>query len=153
MKNFYLLNYDEYPNQKIRLNGTIDEKYKDDDLEKIIIEKNIYSNVIRYLILPFHRFSKNYYTIILSNEIITLKELTDIIYDFYNKKELTLFELKNLNEDDVYDYITEITISKKENPELVVNPIDIMGDKTFLEYITIYEDQSGDIQYMLHLGS
>jgi len=144
MKNFYLLNYDEYPNKKIRFNGTID-----DDLTKVIIEKNIYSNVVRYLILPFHRFSKNYYTIILSNETITIKELTDIIYDFYNKKELTLFDLKNLND----DYITEITISKKENPKLVVNPIDIMGEKTFLEYITIYEDQSGDIQYMLHLGS
>ena len=141
MKNFYLLNYDEYPNKKIRFNGTIDEEYKDDDLTKVIIEKNIYSNVVRYLILPFHRFSKNYYTIILSNETITIKELTDIIYDFYNKKELTLFDLKNLNDDDVYDYITEITISKKENPKLVVNPIDIMGD------------QSGDIQYMLHLGS
>ena len=153
MKNFYLLNYDEYPNKKIRFNGTIDEEYKDDDLTKVIIEKNIYSNVVRYLILPFHRFSKNYYTIILSNETITIKELTDIIYDFYNKKELTLFDLKNLNDDDVYDYITEITISKKENPKLVVNPIDIMGEKTFLEYITIYEDQSGDIQYMLHLGS
>ena len=144
MKNFYLLNYDEYPNKKIRFNGTID-----DDLTKVIIEKNIYSNVVRYLILPFHRFSKNYHTIILQNETITIKELTDIIYDFYNKKELTLFDLKNLND----DYITEITISKKENPKLVVNPIDIMGEKTFLEYITIYEDQSGDIQYMLHLGS
>jgi hypothetical protein len=153
MKNFYLLNYDEYPNKKIRFNGTIDKEYKDDDLTKVIIEKNIYSNVVRYLILPFHRFSKNYYTIILSNETITIKELTDIIYDFYNKKELTLFDLKNLNDYYVYDYIKEITISKKENPKLVVNPIDIMGEKTFLEYITIYEDQSGDIQYMLHLGS
>lgn len=153
MKNFYLLNFDEYPTEKIRLNGTIEEEYKDDDLTKVIIEKNIYSNVVRYLILPFHRFSKNYHTIILQNEIITIKEITDIIYDFYNKKELTLFDLKNLDDDDVYDYITEITISKKENPKLVVNPIDIMGDKTFLEYITIYEDQSGDIQYMLHLGS
>ena len=153
MKNFYLLNFDEYPTEKIRLNGSIEEEYKDDDLTKVIIEKNIYSNVVRYLILPFHRFSKNYHTIILQNETITIKELTDIIYDFYNKKELTLFDLKNLDDDDVYDYITEITISKKENPKLVVNPIDIMGDKTFLEYITIYEDQSGDIQYMLHLGS
>jgi hypothetical protein len=153
MKNFYLLNFDEYPTEKIKLNGTIEEEYKDDDLTKVIIEKNIYSNVIRYLILPFHRFNKNYHTIILQNETITIKELTDIIYDFYNKKELTLFDLKNLDEDDVYDYITEITISKKENPKLVVNPIDIMGDKTFLEYISIYEDQSGDIQYMLHLGS
>jgi hypothetical protein len=153
MKNFYLLNFDEYPTEKIRLNGTIEEEYKDDDLTKVIIEKNIYSNVVRYLILPFHRFSKNYHTIILQNETITIKELTDIIYDFYNKKELTLFDLKNLDDDDVYDYITDIIISKKENPKLVVNPIDIMGDKTFLEYITIYEDQSGDIQYMLHLGS
>ena len=153
MKNFYLLNFDEYPNEIIKINVSIDEEYKDDNLEKVIIEKNIYSNVIRYLILPFHRFSKNYNTIILSNEKITIKELTDIIYNFYNKKELTLFDLKKLDDDDVYDYIIDITISKKENPEIVVNPIDIMGDKTFLEYITIYEDQSGDIQYMLHLGS
>ena len=153
MKNFYLLNFDEYPNEIIKINVSIDEEYKDDNLEKVIIEKNIYSNVIRYLILPFHRFSKNYNTIILSNEKITIKELTDIIYNFYNKKELTLFDLKKLDDDDVYDYIIDITISKKENPEIVVNPIDIMGDKTFLEYISIYEDQSGDIQYMLHLCS
>ena len=153
MKNFYALNFDEYPNEIIKLNGSIDEEYTDDDLTKVIIKKNEYSNVIRYLVLPFHRFSKSYFTIILSNEEITMKELTDVIYDFYNKKELTLLELKNLDEDDVYDYISEITSDKKENPQLVVNPINIMGDKTFLEYISVYNDNADDVQYMLHLGS
>lgn len=153
MKNFYVSNFDECPKEIIKINGSIDEEYKDDDLTKIIIEENIYSNVVRYLILPFHRFCKNYYTILLSNEKITIKELTDIIYNFYNKKDLTLLDLKNLDNDDVFDYITEITISKKEKPDLIVNPIDIMGDKIFLENISIYEDESGDIQYMLHLGS
>ena len=138
----------------IKLNGSIYEEYTDDDdLTKVIIKKNEYSNVIRYLVLPFHRFSKSYFTIILSNEEITMKELTDLIYNFYNKKELTLLDLKNLDEDDVYDYISEITSDKKENPQLVVNPINIMGDKTFLEYISVYNDNADDIQYMLHLGS
>ena len=172
MKNFYLLNFYEYPKEIIKLQGLINKKYKDEndeddeneeedddkneneeDLTKIVIEKNLYSNEIRYLILPFHRFCKNYYTIILSNEKITIKELTNIIYNFYNKKELTLLDLKNLDDGDVYDYIRNITIAKKENPDLIVNPIHIMGDKKFLENITVYEDESGDIQYMLHLGS
>ena len=153
MKNFYCLNFDEYPKENIILNGMINEEYTDGDLTKVIIKKNEYCNVIRYLVLPIHRFSKSYFTIILSNEEITMKELTDLIYDFYNKKELTLLELKNLDEDDVYDYISDITSDKKENPQLVINPKDIMGDKKFLEYISVYNDNSDDIQYMLHLGS
>jgi hypothetical protein len=28
-----------------------------------------------------------------------------------------------------------------------------MGSKKFIEYISVYEDQAGDIQYTLHLGS
>ena len=152
MKNFYSLNFDQYPKEIIKLNGVIGEEYTS-DLTKVVIEKNNDTNLIRYLILPFHRFNKNYHTIILSNEKITIKELIDIINNFYTKKELNLIDLKKLDDDDVYDYITEITISKKENPKLVINPIDIMGDKRFLEYITVYEDDAGDIQYMLHLGS
>lgn len=152
MKNFYYLDFDEYPKEKIKLYGSINEEYTD-ELTKVVIEENNYSNVVRYLVLPFHRFSKNYYTIILPNHKITIKELTDMIYNFYNKTELTLLDLKNLDDDDVYEYITDMTCAKKQNPELVVYPIDIMGDKTFLEYITIYEDEAGDIQYMLHLGS
>ena len=67
MKNFYALNFDEYPQEIIKLNGSIYEEYTDDDdLTKVIIKKNEYSNVIRYLVLPFHRFSKSYFTIILS---------------------------------------------------------------------------------------
>lgn len=152
MKNFYCLDFDEYPKERIQLDGTINEEYTM-ELTKVIIEENNYSNVVRYLVLPFHRFSKSYYTILLPNTQMTMKDLTDVIYNFYNKKELTLLDLKNLNESDVYDYITDITCDKKENPELHVYPTDIMGDKTFLEYITIHEDDAGDIQYMLHLGS
>ena len=150
MKNFYSLNFDQYPKEIIKLNGVIGEEYTSEeytsDLTKVVIEKNNDTN----LILPFHRFNKNYHTIILSNEKITIKELIDIINNFYTKKELNLIDLKKLDDDDVYDYITEITISKKENPKLVINPIDIMGDKRFLEYITVYKD---DVQYMLHVGS
>ena len=152
MKNFYYLDFDKYPKNRIELSGVIDEEYTD-NLTKVVIEENNLSNVVRYLVLPFHRFNKNYHTIMLSNQKITIKELTNIIYNFYNKTELTLLDLKNLNDEDVYDYIIEFTSAKKENPELIVNPIDIMGDKTFFEYITIYEDESHDIQYMLHLGS
>ena len=153
MKNFYCLDFDEYPDEIIKLRGSINEKYTADNLTKVVIGKNDDTSVIRYLILPFHRFNKNYHMIILSNETITIKELTDIIYDFYNKKELNLVDLKSLDDDDVYNYITDIITSKKENPELVVNPIDIMGDKKYLERITIYKDDANDIQYMLHLGS
>lgn len=154
MKDFYSLNFNEYPKDRIKLFGLIDEKNDNqDDLEKVIIEKNEYSNVIRYLVLPIHRFCYNYKIIMLSNDEITKKDIYSIIYDFYNNTELSLIELKNLNENDCYDYITDMTINKKENHELVVHPIDIMGDKTFIESISIHEDNAGDIQYTLHLGS
>ena len=97
MKNFYSLNFDQYPKEIIKLNGVIGEEYTSEeytsDLTKVVIEKNNDSN----LILPFHSFNKNYHTIILSNEKITIKELINIINNFYTKKELNLIDLKKLD--------------------------------------------------------
>ena len=182
MKDFFPLNFNEYPKMNIKVRGTLyninkgsesvdpsvdqsndssvdssvdqlDDLSAEENLDEIIIDENIYSNVIRYLVLPTHRFCGNYRSIILSNDVITKKEIYNQIYDFYNNTELTLNDLKNLNEDDVFDYITELTIEKKENPNLVVHPIDIMGDKKFFEGIYIETDKVGDIQYTLSLGS
>jgi hypothetical protein len=50
--------------------------------------------------------------------------------NFYNKKELTLLDLKNLDEDDVYDYISEITSDKKENPQFYLT-FSIEGDSNY----------------------
>jgi hypothetical protein len=152
MKDFNPEPFCEYPKTQIILNGFINKKNVDQpDLSQVIITKNI--NVLRYLVLPFHRFCSNYKIILLSNDEITKKEIYDIIYDFYNNSKLSLIELKSLNEYDAYNFITNVTINKKENPHMDVNPIDIMGDKIVIEYISVYEDRAGDIQYTLHLRS
>ena len=150
MRDFYNMNFSDYPSKRIKINGTIDEKPEENS--QIILEENTSSN-IRYLVVPFHRFTSNNYVIGLPNSEISISDLSNIIYDFYNNKELTLLDLKKLNEDDVWEYITKKTIQKKENPELIIHPKDIMGDKIFMEFLSFYEDESGDLQVTLHLGS
>ncbi len=119
----------------------------------VVIEENTDESCIRYLVMPFHRFSENYYTILLKNKSYTLKELLDIIHTFYNGKVLSYLDLKSLNSKDVYDYIDDACKTLKSNPNSIIHPIDIMGDKQFFEGIYIEKDGAGDIQYILRLGS
>lgn len=130
-----------------------DIKLTKKQLSNIVIEINNDNKIVRYLVLPFHRFSSNYYTIFLENKSYTLGELLNLIYDFYNNKVLNYHDLKSLNSDDVYDYIDDACIELKNNPDSIIHPINIMGDKTYFEYICIDEDNVGDIQYILCLGS
>ena len=121
-------------------------------LHKIVIPKNITSN-IRYLTVPIHRFASSLKVIILDNDEYSIYRLFITIYQFYNEKEISYEDLKNINDDDVYDYVTKIVIKKRTNPELKIYYIDIMGDKTHFETIYNKTDNSGDIQYYLLLGS
>ncbi len=124
-----------------------------DEGKTLAIEENPNPKVTRYLALPFHRFCSNYYIILLKNKSYTIKELLGVIYTFYNEKKLSYQDLKSLDCDDVFEYIDKRCLQLKENPELIINPINIMGDRRFFEGIYVETDNIGDIQYTLHLGS
>lgn len=159
---FLTRDFQDYPKTKIDLPedkswciyNTIDDiNLSELESEMKVIPKNNDEEIVRILVLPFHRFSKNYYTMILENKAYTLYELLTIIYKFYNEKRLTYLELKSLDSDDIYEYIDDKCLHLKENPHAVITPIDIIGDKTFFQGIYYEEDNVGDIQYTLSLGS
>ena len=131
-----------------------DYEYKNPEqnfFNKVIIKKNNTKNK-RYLVLPIQRFAKNYKVILLPDEKITVGELFTIIYNFYNQKILTYEEIKELNDDDVFDYVNNACINhKRKNKD--IKYIDIMGDKRIYEFIYVSKDKSGDVQYLLSLGS
>lgn len=155
-------NFSDYPTDIIDLpkekswvisNSMSEIKLTKNEGKQIVIKENSNKSVVRYLVLPFHRFSENYHTILLKNNSYTLKELLGIIYTFYNEKTLSYLDLKSLNSEDVFEYIDNACKTLKENPNQIIHPIDIMGDKKFFEGIYIETDKVGDIQYILRLGS
>ncbi len=155
-------NFSDYPTDIIDLpkekswvisNSVSEIKLTKNEGKQVVIEENSNESVVRYLVLPFHRFSENYHTILLKNNSYTLKELLGIIYTFYNEKTLSYLDLKSLNSEDVFEYIDNACETLKENPNQIIHPIDIMGDKKFFEGIYIETDKVGDIQYILRLGS
>jgi hypothetical protein len=155
-------NFSDYPSECIDLpegkswvisNPVSEIKLTKNEGKLVVIEENKDETVVRYLVLPYHRFSENYNTILLKNKSYTMKELFGIIYTFYNEKVMSYLDLKSLNSSDVYEYIDDACKTLKENPNEIIHPIDIMGDKQFYEGIYIEKDGAGDIQYILRLGS
>ncbi len=137
----------------ISINYVLGQKPKETKkLKTIVIGKNTTNN-IRYLTVPIQRFACSLKVIILDNEEYSIYRLLDTIYKFYNHTELSLEDLKNINDDDVYDYITTNTNTKKETPESKIYYINLMGDKKYFENICKLTDNSNDIQYYLLLGS
>jgi hypothetical protein len=51
------------------------------------------------LIVPVHRFEEYNEYIDLSNDNITLNKLLDILFNYYNKEEMTLEQLKKIPND------------------------------------------------------
>jgi hypothetical protein len=155
-------NFSDYPEEVIDLpndkswvisNPVSSIKLTKSEGKVVVIEENSDESVVRYLVLSCHRFSENYHTILLKNKSYTLKELLDIIYTYYNDKVMSYLDLKSLNSHDVWDYIDDACKTLKENPNQIIHPIDIMGDKKFFEGIYIEKDGAGDVQYILRLGS
>ncbi len=154
--------FSDYPTELIDLpegkswvisNPVSEIKLTKDEGKTIVIEENKDESVVRYLVLSYHRFSENYHTILLKNISYTLKELLGIIYTFYNQKVMSYLDLKSLNSNDVWEYIDDACKTLKQNPDKIIHPIDIIGDKRFFEGIYIEKDGVGDIQYILRLGS
>ena len=121
------------------------------DKEKIVIPKNT-TNKDRFIKVPVHRFSKNYEKILLDNEEYYAIDIINIIYHFYNTKELTLSEIQKLDEDDVFDYVKNAKQLKTTNPTEKVYYINIMGDCVHFEGL-ISSENTNSIEYNLMLGS
>jgi len=111
-------------------------------LNTIIIPKSISNNL---LIVPNHRFEEYFEYIDLSNDDITLKKLFNILFEYYNKQELSLAQIKKIPNDidnHVKDAIEKIKFNK-------VYRIDIIGN--LCRYEGLYKIT--DNIYRLILGS
>jgi hypothetical protein len=111
----------------------IDSVYKplnENDKNKIAIPENI-TNKNRFIEVPVHRFSQNYEKIQLDNNEYSTIDIINIIYHFYNSKELTLIDLEKLNDDDCWNYIKNAKELKTTNPTEKIYYINIMGDCVF----------------------
>ena len=111
-------------------------------LNEIILPESI-SN--RILVVPMHRFEEHEEFIELSNKNITLKKLFNILFNYYNKEELTIDHIKKIP-NDIDDYVKDAL--KKIKTEKVYR-IDIIGSLCRYEGI---REISNNI-YKLILGS
>ncbi len=111
-------------------------------LNETILPKSI-SN--KLLIVPVHRFEEYIECIELSKDKITLKDLLNILYNFYNKETLTLQQLKIIP-NDMDDYVKDAIQKHKMRK---IYRIDIIGSLCRYEgIIKIYDNI-----YKLILGS
>lgn len=118
------------------------KKISNKKLNEIILSKSI-SN--KLLIVPVHRFEEYLEYIELSNNDITLKQLFNILYNYYNKEEITLEQLKKIP-NDMDDYVRD-AIKKYKTTK--VYRINIIG--SLCRYEGIY--RISDNVYRLILGS
>ncbi len=132
---------------------SITDKPKNTKANKFVVLNKIDEKEYRFLLLPTHRFCQTFKIVKLDNEEYTYYRLLSVIYNFYNEIELTYEDLKNINDDDVYDIVTNLTIEKKKNPNLKIYYSDVQGGKDRMENIFINKDNAGDTQYYLLLGS
>ena len=135
------------------IGGTITDKPKNTKKNNYVVLEKVDEKEYRYLLLPTHRFSKSFKTVKLDNEEYTYYRLMMVIYDFYNNTELSYEDLKNLNDDDVYDIITDLVKQKKKNPNEKIFYYEVQAGKQYLENIFVNKDNAGDTQYYLLLGS
>lgn len=100
----------------------------------------------KMLIVTIDRDSRYTKYIELDKEVITYKELFDILYKFYNKTELSLNELQDM-ENDISGYIKDAIVDIKKKKKIHI--IDIMGHLCRFEDVReVYQDV-----YELILGS
>lgn len=156
-----IIEFIEYDNKKKLIEkygdyalNRLDSVYKplnENDKNKIIIPKNKI-NKNRFIKVPVHRFSKNYEKILLDKEEYCAIDIINIIYHFYNSKELTLNDLQRLNDDDVFDYVKKAKQLKTTNTSKKIYYINVMGDCVYFEGLRSYE-YPNSIEYDLLLGS
>jgi len=142
---------EDYGDFKLDRLDSVYKSLNENDKNKIVIPKNK-TTKNRYIKVPVQRFSKNYEYILLDKEEYSAMEVIDVIYHFYNTKEITLSDLEKLDNDDVFDYIKNAKELKTTNPTEKIHYINIMGDCVFFEGLKYNEGQKS-IVYSLMLGS
>ena len=117
-------------------------KVSSNKLNKIILPESISDKI---LIVPVHRFEEYFEYINLSKNNITLKQLLKILFNYYNKEEITLQQLK-LIPNDIDDYVNDAIKNHKTEK---IYRINIVGSLCRYEGIReIYNNV-----YKLKLGS
>lgn len=106
----------------------------------------IISNKSIILLLPIHRFQENNYALTIEGPIDGFKILQEI-HKFYNEKRVVKKIIKDMTEDDVFGYVSNVKNKINNNEE--VHYIDLMGDLVFFEGI---RKERGNV-YFLELGS
>lgn len=148
----HLISWDIRTNPSTHADYYIDSKkiiLSEEEFNTVIIEKNTSINV-RYLLVQIHHYEDVYEIIMLNNDEYTVKDLSMVIYKFYNETFVTYAELKKLN--DAYDCITEYCYEMKHN-NAKLRYVDIIMGKIYFEHIDKVIDNAGDVQYVLHLRS
>jgi len=142
---------DKYGDYSLNRINSVYKIFNENDKNKIVIPENI-TNKNRFIKVPVQRFSQNYEKISLDNEEYCTIDIINIIYHFYNSKELSLNDLEKLNENDIFEYIKNAKQLKITNPNDKIYYINIMGDCVYFEGLISNEDFNS-IEYSLMLGS
>jgi hypothetical protein len=104
--------YEEYyEEEKEDIIIDINNIYDEDNID-FLNAKNLLNSIIlprtysqKYLIAPIQYYRSNNKIIVLGSHAITNFELLRILYEFYNVKVLTKYELEEINNDDYWDYV------------------------------------------------
>jgi hypothetical protein len=91
----------------------INDSYNEDNID-YLNAKNLLNSIIlprtysyKHLILPIQYYRNNNKIIVLGSYAITNLELLTTLYEFYNVKVLSIDELKEIDNDDYWNYVDE----------------------------------------------
>ena len=112
-------------------------------LDSVAIKKNFFK---MSLIVPISRDESAHASLTIKKSGVTYMQLFTLLYDYYNKHELSLEELHSIGNDG-WDYVKEAIASIKKGKRKYL--IDIMGDLCRFENVRKIRENT----YMLILGS
>jgi hypothetical protein len=113
----------------------INDSYDEDNID-YLNAKNLLNSIIlprtysyKHLIVPIQYYRNNNKIIVLGSYAITNLELLRTLYEFYNVKVLNIDELKEIDNDDYWNYVDEAKELKKPHYSNTI------GSLTNFEYI------------------
>jgi hypothetical protein len=112
-------------------------------LDSVAIKKNFFK---MSLIIPVSRDESAHVSLTIKKSGVTYRELFTLLYDYYNKHELSLKELYEIGNDG-WDYVKDAIARVKKGKTQYL--IDIMGDLCRFEDVRKIRENT----YMLILGS